>query len=753
MTMPDDDRVPLGDGWVVWRDVLLRSAGFPFDDLRDVSEPGLGHDATDEQWHATVAAQAARAVRHLTSERARLALRWQNPRVADLVVGWLAGNDDTARTSRRRRSEHTLAKYLQRYHAKNESVGFFGPVRWTRLDDAEVGTSCRPGERVDRGLQVYLEDWAVEALAAAVAADPAVAPHVPPALPRGASAFGAVVSLGDGRTERVSADEAAVIAACDGQRTLDALATACGRPLPAVSTAVDDLVRRGLLTRTLHAPPHLDAEQHLIVDLRTLVPPSARAPWEAVLAELDDARQALEKAGTPAELDDATAELDRVFETATRTAATRPKDVAREGRRLAVGQAERDVELTLGPEVVDGVASSLPVVLTAAAWLAERAAHAAEQLADEVMAELRPFYGEQVPFGALCGRVTPRLDDPALLDPVVEELTRRWRDVLPVDLAASRVTLAADAVDAVAARAREAFASPPPSYLAGCHHSPDLMIAAPDVDTIRRGDAHFVLGEVHTAMVTTDSESFLRFADRPERFAATAARAYPEGRRRYVPLHVREAGRSVSGWSYPTPDAPNERHTYISFGARTGERVPDAPTLAAGDITVVRADDGLRALLPDGTSEPLVALLGEYVSYAVVQRFTLFGTVSHHPRVTLDRLTVARETWRVPATAWDDVLALSEPAAFRRVRQRAEQLGLPRHTFWRAAPGTKPVLLDLASPLLVAVLVRELGRAVAGGHQLAFQEMYPGPDDLWLADAAGARYTSELRLTAARGAL
>jgi hypothetical protein len=34
----------------------------------------------------------------------------------------------------------------------------------------------------------------------------------------------------------------------------------------------------------------------------------------------------------------------------------------------------------------------------------------------------------------------------------------------------------------------------------------------------------------------------------------------------------------------------------------------------------------------------------------------------------------------------------------------------------------------------------------AGERWVAFTEMLPGPDELWLADAQGRRYTSELRV-------
>jgi len=62
----------------------------------------------------------------------------------------------------------------------------------------------------------------------------------------------------------------------------------------------------------------------------------------------------------------------------------------------------------------------------------------------------------------------------------------------------------------------------------------------------------------------------------------------------------------------------------------------------------------------------------------------------------------------------------------------------------------KPFFVDLAgvpSVELFAHAVRALERAEPGAR-IAVGEMLPGPDELWLTDAAGARYTAEFRMAA-----
>jgi len=41
--------------------------------------------------------------------------------------------------------------------------------------------------------------------------------------------------------------------------------------------------------------------------------------------------------------------------------------------------------------------------------------------------------------------------------------------------------------------------------------------------------------------------------------------------------------------------------------------------------------------------------------------------------------------------------------------------------------------------------IRRMNASAGEGEELIFSEMLPGPGQLWLRDAAGASYTSELR--------
>src|SRR5262249_53092602 len=135
------------------------------------------------------------------------------------------GLEPERRNTQTRQHEALVASYLQRYCAKNDTIGFFGPVGWSSIDD-------EPGIRVTHPVQgrplaarvTYLEGWAVRAVMERHAA--ALRPWL---VPRGRPFVGL-----DGTRLRLplappvplSPAEAAVLQACDGVRDAQAVAAA-----------------------------------------------------------------------------------------------------------------------------------------------------------------------------------------------------------------------------------------------------------------------------------------------------------------------------------------------------------------------------------------------------------------------------------------------------------------------------------------------------------------------------------------------
>ena len=137
----------LAGDWLLWRDVAVRSAGFPVSGLD-------AFGAEDE--HAALRAVAA-------NPRFQEAVSWQNPAVVRPAVQSVAAGA-TGKPSKVRQREELVAAYWQRYCAKNDTIGFFGPLAWGRIADQGPPLNARCGALV-RQRAVHLEAWGVQALA------------------------------------------------------------------------------------------------------------------------------------------------------------------------------------------------------------------------------------------------------------------------------------------------------------------------------------------------------------------------------------------------------------------------------------------------------------------------------------------------------------------------------------------------------------------------------------------------------------
>src|SRR5580658_8818025 len=151
-------RLP-GTAWSVWRDVCVRSAGFPADMVLAICDEPLarsadlaGTNAAERPAYDKVYADAAgRLSRAIADTDADLvfqeAITWQNPGLAQFLRDHDAG-PGAARRSAQRQRELVIANYLQRYCLKNDTIGFFGPVGWASVRHDRRGLVVVPGEQL-----------------------------------------------------------------------------------------------------------------------------------------------------------------------------------------------------------------------------------------------------------------------------------------------------------------------------------------------------------------------------------------------------------------------------------------------------------------------------------------------------------------------------------------------------------------------------------------------------------------------------
>src|SRR5262249_1058394 len=144
-----DDVAPVAGDWEVCRSFAVRSAGFPVSGL-EAFGPG------DESGRLQDVARGALF---------REAVTWQSGAALENAVVKVA-EGPSRKPSRARQREEIVASYWQRYCGKTDTIGFFGPLAWGRIEDGPP-LHARSGALV-RERSVHLGSWGVQALAESI---------------------------------------------------------------------------------------------------------------------------------------------------------------------------------------------------------------------------------------------------------------------------------------------------------------------------------------------------------------------------------------------------------------------------------------------------------------------------------------------------------------------------------------------------------------------------------------------------------
>ncbi len=541
-----------GTRWLLWRQAVLRTTGFPASGLDrfaaqdcaaaadtmlasqatsgaagpggGVLADGVAMAAFDQAFDAAVAA-GARGVHTIAADRQfREAVTWQSRSVLHALDALLAAGPAAQRTRKQRERERIVARYWQRYCAKAETIGFFGPVCWVGIDPDAPAVTVKAGRALLRERHVFMEDWALAAYADAVAGQagardllaPMLQPHLfvrdgwllDPARP----------------AVRLQRPEAALIARCDGRTAAAVIAEqSAADPASGLHTAadacllLDRLASQGVLRWNLDLPVRLTCEQVLRERLAALEDGQVRASALAGLGQLCAARdEVAAAAGDPGALAAALERLDATFIRVTGQPASRLPGQMYAGRGLCWEEAVRDLNVTIGAPVLVRLARPMAVLLAACRWISATMAEAYLRALRELYDELASEAGTpDVPLGSLWflaqGLFYGTGTRPA--DEVAAQFAQRWAALFGVESAAAGAGQVLVEIEQAEARARRLFTAAGPGWSSARVHSPDLQLCASSPEDIASGDFTIVLGEMHVAWATNTCGVFVACAN------------------------------------------------------------------------------------------------------------------------------------------------------------------------------------------------------------------------------------------------
>jgi amino acid adenylation domain-containing protein len=778
--------VPMTDDWALWRNLCLRAAGFPLDLLSRLGDPALAEAADAaigaragagdlEQAEAAYAAEFPAAVRRLGVAlhdaaglpALREAIAWQNRHALSTGVDALVrrGPEPASRNTKHRQHEALVASYLQRYCAKNDTIGFFGPVSLAQFDDGPgIRISHADSAGPTRERITYMEGWGIRALMAehTEALRPWLVPRRMPFL----ALEGNLLRPPLAPPVQLTPAEAAVLHACDGVRTAHEVAAVVladpAAGLGAVAEVYATMARLSdshrLVWRVDVAPQDIRPERSLRAVLARVSDESVRAPAEAALDAFTAGRDALAAAaGDPERVATAMAELESTFTRLAKVAPTRRAGELYAGRTLAYEECLRADTVSFGGDVLDGARDALGLVLDSARWFTAVCGALYARRFTEIYRERAAALGsDAVGLAEFWLLANDALFDQSLqlIEPAVRGLQQRWSTILglPGDQGSldgqrlpsgqRRVRLSsADLRAAVTA----AFPAQPRVWPMAVHHSPDLMIAGRDAAA--GGRFSWVLGEIHPSIVTTRYATWLEFHDDPG--AIRAGMRHDLGHPTVFLAETAEEGGVSSRLSNILASEGDRRLVFAADSCGYDPRTD----LTIGDCEVIDSPTGLRVRRRDASAEfSLLEVVGDLLTAVLVQSFQVVPRGAHSPRIAIDDLVISRESWNFAATEPAFADTADEQVRYAQARAWAADHDLPRHVFLRTTGERKPIYADLTSLASIDLISRALRRSrrVAGPEaRLSVVEMLPTPEQAWLSDAQGRRYSAELRVVVA----
>jgi hypothetical protein len=741
----------------MWSQGALRSSGFPISGLTELGdakyaaavdrwldEPGDGTRQALDSEAARAACRQSALLRQIARRDDFLeAVTWQNPDLVEpMIVALGQMGDDAPNNQRLRKRQRIVARYWTRYCAKNESIGFFGPVSWFDFRSGGEPLRMRPGPALVRRGELFLEPWAIDALAASLCSDPEVRPWVAPRRHPAVYLSGTRARTPGGPVQ-LDEDEARLMALVDGHRVLAEITAGSGAEPDEVAGALDRLAAKGLVIWDLEPPMVQHAERELRKRLEAVGDVRIRDRVTGVLGQLEAARDALAGYRDADDLRRLNEHLEHEFTRLTGAEPAREHGRAYAGRRLTYVECVRDVTLSFGPQVARSFADPLALLLTSARWFAHEAAQRTLAVISEAFDAMEAETPDLTELLIFCA---DKLFIPGNrpLDDVISEFAANWGAIFGLDTDARVVVHTSEALRG---QVESSFGGAYPSWGTARTHSIDLLVAARGAEAFARGEFQPVIGEMHLTCHAIETPVMAWSHPDIEELRTMLATVIP-GRR--VMMSPDKDRPRVTVRTYPwLNDARDWRLCVSPHPPRGADRL-----IPSSGLQARRDGDSLIVGLPGAAEQfDAIDIVGAWLMHEIVEVFKqVVRGRDHTPRVVVDNLVIFRETWSFPVAELDWVSAQSDSEHFVAARRWLRDRGLPETVFASISSETKPVFVDFSSEVQVGSLAQMLrAGARTEGASVTFSEMMPAPEQSWLADADGNVYTCELRLFFADG--
>jgi hypothetical protein len=678
------------------------------------------------------------------------AVIWQNRQAFETALQSVAREQGAfPRNQRQRNHEELVANYAQRYCVKNDTIGFFGPVAWGRIESGSGMIELSHGPSLTKRRQTYFENWAIDKIARSLSLLEGMDWWIPPRLVPDTFIEKGILQRPGFLPVVLSELEQAILSLCDGKTLPQEILHAIHADPRFEHCSQQDLcgvlkvkADEGVLVWRFLVPVEVNAEVGLRQQLLRVGDAELSNRALTLLDKIEAARmEAHGAAGDPIQLNRAIRNVELVFEEITNAPGNRNPGSTYGGRTVLYEDCQRDVSIRITADLLSPIVPALSLLLKSLRWFMRSTALEFQRLFGQTYRELAMRLSSgNVRLQDWWNYTEPKLLNASSLSEIEKLFRQKWDDMLSIGEQASTVQFASHNLND---KAEPLFPELGGGYYPVRYFCPDLMLAAQDMEAVRRGDLLYVLGEVHAGKNTLCHAALVE--QHRNRHDLVEATQWDLASSCFKILNTQAdqttTVRTSEGVLRPrdyflatTPDAvaPSGYDSHPISGLVLNER--------DGAIEVVSLADGRRFHILEAFSDLLFAF--------VMNKASWIPPLRHAPRVLIDKLVIHRETWRFGKNELDFAAKKDEASRFLGARRWMKSHGLPQKAFVKSALEVKPFYVDLESPVLVEIFCRAIRRmksSNAEGEQLIFSEMLPGPRQLWLHDAKGAAYTSELR--------
>jgi hypothetical protein len=561
------------------------------------------------------------------------------------------------RTGPVRRRERLAASYLQRGAAKCDVASLFGPVNYARIrpELQQAIMLDQDRSRLVGRHEVFVSFWPVEELAKAIARDREIRPYLRPRFVpvceiEGGSELFVHFS---GRRLPLEREDAKLLEALDGLRSVLDLAALLDRPAATIGRALERFAGRGVVDLTPPVPSDLfHPLEFLIETVEAIVPKCARAKeWALQLRELEALRRAYSAAGLEARAD-LFRKMEERFETLTGAAPRRcagefyaDRTILHEDCRGAIRR------LDLGAPFLDKLVRTAAALDLCAAYGTLFRRHY-QWMARQAYDSLAAGSDRDVPFSALVSALQamgragrfPRKSN------AMVAFEGRWADLV-------REAAAPDGVVELERPDLEeliALGSP----IDPVHAELDVLIAARSEDAFRRQKFSIVIGEIGENVPIWGSQFY--FYDEAAEAEQEAREIFGElyGPQEMAIILPRRPHKGLLNRAFPGVIVDALAQTTRS--ARESIRVSELRVGPAGEELSLKAPDGrlLRFFHHHDELAHLWAFASPRMMIPPLESERL-------PRIVIDGVVLQRRRWHMPAPQ-ARALAGDGPEGFRR---------------------------------------------------------------------------------------